>query len=458
LSIQTGYMKPRFSAPLLASLASLFLVSSLLFLGSAYASSSVSAVTAPVFSAAFNLSNDKGSAIEPMDANVGSHVYVVWTEGKGGIFFRANSDNGTSGSWGPPLASPPLKISSGTGGRQYPVISANGSNVYVAWTQNAAGVQQIFFSVSTDYGATFSTPKDIDGEPSLQCLTPVIASWGNDVYVAEACGSLSYVEGSSNAGVSWYPTFRYGLFHEPQLAAWGSNAYGISNQGLVVSNNNGLTWSDRTIPGNSGNPGGLPVTMSESWIAAWGNNVYAAWETKTSASMVQYVVSRDSGATFSAATELSKTLTDTWGPKIAVWGNNVYITVTVHPASGSAQNYVYVSNNQAATFGSPIAISGTSTDIGTSLNVASAGNDVFAIWGREVSSGHWVTYATYSTNNGSSFVAAPGINISNNPTGTAANANDVSTGWVMSFGSAAFACWQYQPSSTANSQIYFSSS
>jgi hypothetical protein len=55
-------------------------------------------------------------------------------------------------------------------------------------------------------------------------------------------------------------------------------------------------------------------------------------------------------------------------------------------------------------------------------------------------------------------VSSPGIDISNNPSGVAADANDVSTGWVVNFGTAAFATWQYQNSSTTNSQIYFASS
>jgi len=135
----------------------------------------------------------------------------------------------------------------------------------------------------------------------------------------------------------------------------------------------------------------------------------------------------------------------------------VYITVTVHPASGSAQNYIFVSTNAGVSWSAPIPESGTSVDIGTSLNVYAYGSDVFAIWGREVTGGTWITYGTYSTNSGATWVSPPGINISNNAKGVAANANDVSTGWVVNFGAAAFATWQYQSSSGAKSQIYFAS-
>src|SRR5579872_827897 len=48
-----------------------------------------------------NLSNDSINATNPAVASSGSHVYVAWSEGAGGIKFRSSPDNGTT--WDPPI-------------------------------------------------------------------------------------------------------------------------------------------------------------------------------------------------------------------------------------------------------------------------------------------------------------------------------------------------------------------
>ncbi len=446
---QEKSLKPTWFVRISVGLVSLFLAVSLISLGTAYASSTSPAVAAPVFSAAFNLSNDKGMAIFPMDANSGSHVYVVWTEGNRGIFFRASPDNGTT--WSPPLSSAPLKLNVGTLGTQYPVISANGSNVYVTWTNGISGSQpQLFFTASTNYGITFSTPIQITTGINGS-ITPVISSWGNVVYVAYDQNANSYVIGSSDGGVHWTSPFHVSTFHEPQVYAEANSGIVVSDAGgLAVTQNDGVTWKSFHIKGCCG---------AEPWVWGYGSNVYVTWETKGSTSQSFVIYSHNNGLSWSSEINLAPSLSDVWGPKIAAWGNNVYVTVTVHPGSPAAQNYIIESSNAGVTWSSPISESGTAAvNTGTSLNVIAYGNYVFAIWGREVSSGHWYTMATDSTNAGTTWVAPPGINISNNPTGSAATSNDVSTGWVVNFGSDAFACWQYQPTTTTNSQIYFASS
>jgi hypothetical protein len=424
----------------------MFLATSLMVFGTVASFATQQAPTI-TYSPAFNLSNDNGNAIFPMDANSGSHVYVVWTEGSRGIFFRSSPDNGTT--WNPPLTSPPLKLNSGNLGTQYPVISANGSNVYVTWTNGiTGGSPQLFFAVSTNYGISFASAKQITTGVN-GTITPVISSYGNAVYVGYDQDAQSYAIASSNNGTTWSSPFHVSSYHEPQVYASPESGVIISDAGgLAVTTNVGSSWKSFHLKGCCG---------AEPWV--WGNgpNVYIAWETKGNMSKVYYAYSHNYGQSWSSSTLLSTTITDAWGPKIAAYGNTVVITVTVHPDSGSAQNYIYVSNNAGVSWTGPISESGTAVDIGTSLNVYAYGSDIFAIWGRESSRGTWVTYGTYSTDNGTTWVSPPGINISNNPSGVAANANDVSTGWVVNFGTAAFATWQYQSTTGAKSQIYFAS-
>src|SRR5689334_14914403 len=62
----------------------------------------------PVFSAPINISHDSGVARFPNVANSGDHVYVAWTEGGRGIFFRASMNDGVT--WSPPVSSQAKKI------------------------------------------------------------------------------------------------------------------------------------------------------------------------------------------------------------------------------------------------------------------------------------------------------------------------------------------------------------
>ena len=249
------------------------------------------------FGAPINLSNDSAKAATPDVFNVGSHVYVVWSEGGGGIRFRESPDGGIT--WNPPVASSALRLST-LGVGQGPLISANGSNVYVVWSQTVSGTPQAFIATSTDFGAHFNKAIQLTSGTS-GANTVVAASWGSVVYVAydNISTSQDYVLSSTSAGASgtWTTPYLYSLFHEPQLAAWKTNAYAVGNQGLSVSHNSGATWQNKTVPG--GNTSGLPPSMSESWIAAWGTNVYVFYETKgdvcSTCGQVNYTLSHNSG-------------------------------------------------------------------------------------------------------------------------------------------------------------------
>src|SRR5579872_2944164 len=154
-----------------------------------------------------NLSNDTYQAHYPMIASVGSNVYVAWTEESHGIYFRSSSNNGLM--WTPSTSLPAKKLSlNGGGSASYPVISANGSNVYVAWPETKSGLGQIFVAASKDNGISFSSPKAVSVF-GYNSVTPVIASAGGNVYVAWRQTTVStgsaYIEiaTSNDNGATW---------------------------------------------------------------------------------------------------------------------------------------------------------------------------------------------------------------------------------------------------------------
>ena len=114
----------------------------------------------PSFSAAMNLSNDAGKAKQPAVSNNGQYVFVAWTEGSGGIRFRASPDGGVS--WVPSTSSPARRISPPGGGAQFPVMiaadgfqSVSAGDVYVGLGADGFGDSSIFVAVSNDNGSSF---------------------------------------------------------------------------------------------------------------------------------------------------------------------------------------------------------------------------------------------------------------------------------------------------------------
>jgi len=408
------------------------------------------------FGAPINLSNDSAKAVNPDVFNVGSHVYVVWSEGGGGVRFRESPDGGVT--WSPTITLRALKLSTGLGSG--PLISANGSNVYVVWSQTVSGTPQAFIATSTNFGVSFSPAVQLTSGTG-GANTVVVASWGSVVYVAydNVSTSQDYVMASSSAGASgtWTKPFLYSQFHEPQLAAWGTNAYAVGNQGLTVTHNNGVTWQNKTVPG--GNTGGLPPTMSETWVDAWSTNVYVFYETKGPCPcQVNYTLSHDSGNTWSREATLSKTLPNAWAPMIGAFGNTVWVAFHTYPGGSKSQVYVYTSTNTGTSWNAPVSLSGLSGNTGFPFTVVSSdGTNVFVGWSQQSNSNTWIFRVTYSANGGSTWTAAPGINVSQNPTGTQAGNNaDLANGAIASFGTHCYAVYQFISGTT--NQIYFASS
>jgi hypothetical protein len=416
---------------------------------SAYAQSSSS--LQPVFSTPINLSNDNGRAANPDIWNVGSNVYVAWSEGAKGLMFRESPNGGTT--WYPPLTSPALDIATSSGNTA-PLLSANGSNVYVVWSETiGSGVAQIMEATSVNNGLNFSAPVQVS-TGSAAALTPVIASWGNYVYVAWTSGADSYLSCSSNAGAqnSWTTPWEYGYAHEPQLAAWGGQyVYAVSDDSLWVSNNNCQPYSWRQERYSLG---------SEPWIWAYGPNVYAAGEGKGTSSRITIQVSNDYGQYWNTAT-LSTTFNDTWAPMVYAYGNSAWIAVHTNPGGSLSEVYMYTTTNAGASWSAPILLStppkdGSDTSFPFTVKT-SDGENVFVAWSQQKTPGYWQLYASYSANGGLNWTASPGIDVSQNPNGTeASNNNDLANAAITSYGTSCYAVWQYIVGT--KNQVYFSAS
>lgn len=406
----------------------------------------------PVFAKAYNLSNDENKAGQANVQNSGSHVYVAWSESSYGISFRSSPNGGVT--WDPPLTSSALRLSVAGGVSQFPLMITNGgSYVYATWAQTLNQVLQVYFTASSNYGASFTTAKVVDNMPTAICITPVIAAYGNDVYVAYDGNGSSYVTASSNNGATWTVPFNYSSGPEPQLAAWGRNAYAISvtltrsTTALAVTHNNGVSWTKSQSSGGS-----------EPWISAYGANVLAAWETKGNESNIEIITSTNSGVKFTKPFNLSSAVQDAWAPMTGIFGNTEYVAWRTNPGGPQSQEYVSVSINSGLTWCPPIEIGVPGHDNEWPFTVEPSLNNVYIMWAEETStntsSNDWQILVTYSSNNGTSWTA-PAISLTSSVDSGSAPEADVATGAISSSGSSAYSAWE---NNATTPQIYFSSS
>ncbi len=136
----------------------------------------------------------------------GSHVYVAWEEGTGSaseIFLARSVDNGVS-------FATPTNMSLTAVNSTSVSVDADGSNVWLAWSERSPGNDDVFYRRSTNSGESFSAPDNLSLTPSGSS-TPFVKGKGNQVWVAWADAPTSnlpdiYVRSSSDGGVTFGDT------------------------------------------------------------------------------------------------------------------------------------------------------------------------------------------------------------------------------------------------------------
>jgi hypothetical protein len=134
---------------------------------------------AQLFGNLTNLSNNTGFSSNPQITAFGSNVYVVWRDNSSGnddIYFSASADNGTS-------FNSIENLSNNIGQSDNPQIAAVGDNVYVVWSDNSSGRDQIYFKRSFDKGNLFYPTEDLSKNNNGSSMNPQITAIGNSVYI-----------------------------------------------------------------------------------------------------------------------------------------------------------------------------------------------------------------------------------------------------------------------------------
>ena len=228
------------------------------------------------------LTNNAGYSQYPALAVDGSKIYVVWhdyTPGNPEIYFKRSVDGGVT--W-----KTDKRLTNNAGGSYFPVIAVDGQNVYVVWYDDRSGNPEIYFKRSVDGGVTWKTDKRLTNNAAYYQY-PAIAVDGPNIYVVwtdDTPGNEEiYFKKSVDGGVTWTTdkrlTTNTGDSYAPAIAVGGSNIYvvwtDVTPGNLEIyfkkSTDGGSTWKQTRLTNDS-------LGSQYPAIAADGSNVYIVWQ------------------------------------------------------------------------------------------------------------------------------------------------------------------------------------
>jgi hypothetical protein len=191
-----------------------------------------------------------------------------------------------------------------------------------------------------------------------------------------------------------------------QVAAWDSSVYVIWQDS--VSGRNYDIFIKKSI--DNGTTFGEPLNISDNpgfsehpQLSVYGGNVYAVWADNTSGNKeVIFTRSADGGATFEGARNLSNDASDSHNQEMAAIGKSVYVVWADRDEQENTRIMFRASSDGGATFDETVSIS-SQASIGSFPKVAAFGDDVYVSWnviGSKASDG---LYFAKSSDRGSTF-------------------------------------------------------
>jgi hypothetical protein len=113
-------------------------------------------------------------------------LYAVWSHDDQVQFRRsliAGESRPEASVWEPPIGDPATVLSLGSERSRSPVIDASGSEVYVTWESRATDPEEVFFRRSLERGGSFGLQRNLSANAG-HSLSPALSAAGSDLYVA----------------------------------------------------------------------------------------------------------------------------------------------------------------------------------------------------------------------------------------------------------------------------------
>ncbi|HEY7757250.1 MAG TPA: sialidase family protein, partial [Nitrososphaeraceae archaeon] len=302
------------------------------------------------FNRTINLGIGEGGSLDPKMAISGDNIYVTWEQtpgNNGAVFFAKSNDNGAS-------FETARNLGNNTGFNGLPQIAASGNNVYVVWHDATKG---ILFARSSDYGSSFETVKNLGNNTGFNGFPQIVAS-GNNVYVEwtnnfqEKYGQIYFTRSTDNGASFNNPI----ILHELRDDGVGIKVFSPRIAVDLSNNNVYLVWhsgrevhhadvkaliSDVYFTRSTDNGASFDETVNLSNYSGWSvdpqiavsqdNNVYVVWTNnfQEKYGQIYFTRSTDNGASFDETVNLSNYSGWSVDPQIAVsQDNNVYVVWT----------------------------------------------------------------------------------------------------------------------------------
>jgi hypothetical protein len=205
------------------------------------------------FTDPINLSNNTVESADPVIKSSKDNLYVVWSE-VDDIFFTRSKDG--------VKFDKPINLSNTNGTSFTPRLAVSGNNnLSVVWEDQTPGYSDVFFSKSTDSGATFSDPINISNSTydsysqdiGTQINGDLYAAWNeilpdfSDIFFAKSTdGGVTFDKpinlSNSNGSTSYDPTIAVSEDNDLLYIGWS----GVDNTNITTTsllNNSNL---DRT--------------------------------------------------------------------------------------------------------------------------------------------------------------------------------------------------------------------
>jgi N,N-dimethylformamidase beta subunit-like, C-terminal/BNR repeat-like domain len=393
-----------------------------------------------------NLSMNQGHSEIPEIVTHGRYVYVLWlddTNGNRDIYFKRSVDNGNT-------FDHTVNLSNNPGGslNAHMAVSESTSSLYVVWEHIPGNNGEIFFTRSTDNGATFQSPITLGSNTGLNGSPQIVETENNNVYVVwrDATNGVLLTRSTDNGRTFGRPisvSDKNAYAFNPQIAISQGNVY-VAWQSNPLDNNGSIVFSRST---DNGRTFESPISISKKEdidkdhilsfnpriLAAPGtNDVYVVWHSGFTVRHGNYHVlldtfftrSTDNGATFERPISVSNysvwPKSDDSGhkfespvslryysdwllePQMVISQGNVYVAWQSNPEGENGEIVFSRSTDNGRTFESPISISDKNVDALNPQIAISQGN-VYVAWQSNPEGGNSEIVFSRSTDNGRTF-------------------------------------------------------